>query len=208
MASWFMTVMCIAFSFSEKGEDPMSEDMLIRYCAPTLAGLKTGSLFSCSCTNKEGLTRDICLINRKLVPKGIRILPLRVGEGKALIYVYRPDPLMCDLGDERARELLLRYGYRPEDPNSCVVHLMHRLRSESGFPHEIGLFLSYPPEDVKGFIEKGPREHKCLGCWKVYGDEKAARCTFEKYERCSRIYSMQWQKGRSIEQLTVAGRCF
>ena len=32
------------------------------------------------------------------------------------------------------------------------VHLIHRLRSEGEFPHEIGLFLSYPPEDVLGFI--------------------------------------------------------
>ncbi|MBM6896826.1 hypothetical protein H9X86_05520 [Pseudoflavonifractor capillosus] len=28
---------------------------------------------------------------------------------------------------------------------------------------------------------------------------------FEKYEMCSKIYSRQWQQGKSIEQLTVAG---
>ena len=46
---------------------------------------------------------------------------------------------------------------------------------------------------------------KCVGCWKVYGDEQAARSIFEKYEMCSKIYSRQWQQGKSIEQLTVAG---
>ena len=45
--------------------------------------------------------------------------------------------------------------------------------------------------------------HKCVGCWKVYGDEQAARNLFEKYEMCSKIYSRQWQQGKSIEQLTV-----
>ena len=37
------------------------------------------------------------------------------------------------------------------------------------------------------------------------GDEQAARNLFEKYEMCSKIYSRQWQQGKSIEQLTVAG---
>ena len=77
---------------------------------------------------------------------------------------------------------------------------------ESGeFPHEVGLFLSYPPEDVKGFIDHRANNFKCTGPWKVYGDEQAAKNIFEKYEVCSKIYSLQWQQGKSIEQLTVAG---
>ena len=130
----------------------MSEDLLIRHCSPTLAGIKTGNLFSCACPSRKDLTRDLCRLNKKLVPKGIRILPLRVCKGRALIYAYRPHALESDLTDHRARALLLKYGYVPENPNGCVVHLIHRLRSEGEFPHEIGLFLSYPPEDVLGFI--------------------------------------------------------
>ena len=35
---------------------------------------------------------------------------------------------------------------------------------ESGeFPHEVGLFLSYPPEDVKGFIDHRANDFKCAG---------------------------------------------
>ena len=130
----------------------MSEDLLIRHCSPTLAGIKTGNLFSCACPSRKDLTRDLCRLNKKLVPRGIRVLPLRVRKGRALIYAYRPNALESDLTDQRARALLLKYGYVPENPNGCVVHLIHRLRSEGEFPHEIGLFLSYPPEDVLGFI--------------------------------------------------------
>ena len=183
----------------------MSEDLLIHYCSPTLAGIKTGNLFSCACPSRKDLTRDLCRLNKKLVPKGIRVLPLRVCKGRALIYAYRPNALESDLTDHRARALLLKYGYVPENPNGCVVHLIHRLRSEGEFPHEIGLFLSYPPEDVLGFICNRACNHKCVGCWKVYGDEQTARNIFEKYEMCSKIYSRQWQQGKSIEQLTVAG---
>ena len=119
----------------------MSEDLLIRHCSPTLAGIKTGNLFSCVCPCRKELTRLVSGLNKKLVPMGIRILPLRVCQGRALIYVYRPHALENDLMDHQARELLLRYGYTPENLNACVMHLIRRLQSEKEFPHEIGLFL-------------------------------------------------------------------
>lgn len=183
----------------------MSEALLIRHCSPTLAGLKTGSLFSCDCPCPKVLIANLCKLNRRLTSKGVRILPLRIRKGRALIYVYRPQALKTDLADPRARILLQKYGYRPERFDSCIVHLIHRLQNREEFPHEIGLFLSYPPEDVLGFIRNGARHHKCVGCWKVYGDEQAAKILFHKYELCSKIYFQQWSQGRSIEQLTVAG---
>ena len=76
---------------------------------------------------------------------------------------------------------------------------------ESGeFPHEVGLFLSYPPEDVKGFIDHGAGGFKCAGLWKVYGDEEKARSLFEKYRKCTEIYCALWQSGSRLEQLAVA----
>ena len=37
----------------------MSEEMVVRQAAPTLAGIKTGSLFPCPCTEKETLLEEI-----------------------------------------------------------------------------------------------------------------------------------------------------
>lgn len=34
----------------------------------------------------------------------------------------------------------------------CIDHLKKRLFTHDGFPHEIGAFLGYPLEDVRGFI--------------------------------------------------------
>lgn len=122
-----------------------------------------------------------------------------------MIYAYRPNALESDFTDPGVRALLQEHGYQPENPDGCVARLIRRLRSDGEFPHEIGLFLSYPPEDVLGFIHNRACNHKFAGCWKVYGDEQAAKSTFKKYELCSKIYSLQWQQGKSIEQLTVAG---
>ena len=76
---------------------------------------------------------------------------------------------------------------------------------ESGeFPREVGLFLSYPPEDVKGFIDHRANNFKCTGPWKVYGDEGKARSLFAKYKKCTEIYCALWQSGSKLEQLAVA----
>ena len=76
---------------------------------------------------------------------------------------------------------------------------------ESGeFPHEVGLFLSYPPEDVKGFIDHRANGFKYAGLWKVYGDEEKARSLFAKYKKCTEIYCALWQSGSKLEQLAVA----
>lgn len=75
----------------------MSEELLVRHCAPTLAGLKTANLFACRFSDGDALRRCLCCWNRRLMKKGLRILPLRFEGRRALIYVYRPARLACDL---------------------------------------------------------------------------------------------------------------
>lgn len=179
----------------------MSDELIVRHCSPTLAGLKAGSLFSCRCDSPCALTAELRRLNRALAPKGLRVLPLQVREGRALIYLYRPRALEKELRSSGARRLLEERGYLP---GQCVAQLARRVRAEGHFPHEIGLFLSYPPEDVEAFICNGACGHKCAGCWKVYGDEAAARRTFEAWRRCTRIYSRRLAEGCPLEKLAVA----
>ena len=47
----------------------MSEELVVRQCAPTLAGIKTGSLFPCPYENRETLLMEIRQYNQVLVPK-------------------------------------------------------------------------------------------------------------------------------------------
>ena len=181
----------------------MSEENVVRLCAPTLAGIKTGSLFPCPYENRETLLMEIRQYNQVLVPKGLCLLPLRFTDKSALLYLYRPRDLERDLQDQLAAEILRHAGYVCGSSEQCLMKLIERLRAYDEFPHEIGLFLSYPPEDVKGFLEHRPC--KCVGCWKVYENEEAAQKTFAKYKACTRVYCRQLASGIDIERLTVAG---
>lgn len=182
----------------------MHDDLLIRHCAPTLAGIKTGSLFVCPFADKQEVLEAVRMTNRRLGKKGLRTIPLRFSHKKALLYVYRPKQLSADLAHAEAASLLESCGYDVKDCEKCIVRLAQKLRSQGEFPHEIGLFLGYPPEDVRGFMDNKACDCKCVGCWKVYGDLESAKKKFAQYKKCTRVYCDCWQKGSNIERLTVA----
>lgn len=181
----------------------MSEELVVRQCSPTLAGIKTGSLFSCRIESKTELIEQIRKLNVSLSKKGVRIIPLRFRENTVLVYLFRPEMLRKDINNLSATELLKGLGYSEIKPESCIRHLIRRIRELDDFPHEIGLFLGYPPEDVRGFIEHNAKDEKLVGYWKVYGDADLARATFNKYRLCTEDYLRRIQTGNSIEKLTV-----
>lgn len=181
----------------------MIEELIVRHCSPTLAGLKTGNLFSCQAKDKKGLLADIRQINRKFVSRGIRLIPMNYREGRALIYMYRPQKLKKDLADQGAQKILAKQNYPVHEESKCVAYLIHRLVAYEDFPHEIGLFLGYPPEDVEAFIKHGAAGAKYTGVWKVYGDVEAAKGKFARFQKCTRVYDEVFQKYHSLDRLII-----
>ena len=104
---------------------------------------------------------------------------------------------------DQAVRLLEESGYPCHSAGQCVACLIRRLRENDEFPHEIGLFLSYPPEDVRGFIENKACRFKCAGLWKVYGDEERAKELFRQYKRCTDRCCALWRAGSGLAQLAV-----
>ena len=180
-------------------------EQVVRYCAPTLANLKTGSLFSCGRCSMCDVDAEVRRLNRILVGKGLRLIPIVTSKQCVLIYLYRVKSLARDLSERESTELLKQCGYSGTAPERCVRHLAERIRTSEEFPHEIGLFLGYPPKDVKGFMEKGARDCIFCGKWKVYHDPENARKTFRSFEICEKEYADHYENGFGLERLAVAG---
>lgn len=181
----------------------MSEQSFIRNTAPTLAGLKTGSLFPFRYESRTQALAELRERNRVLTPKGLRLIPLRMTDDFAVLYLYRPMQLQKDLQNPKITCLLKEAGYHDCSETACLRELYRRFKHEGDFPHEIGLFLSYPPEDVRGFIEHRNQGCKCVGCWRVYGDEQAAKRKFAQYAQCTQSYLRQHERGKTLERLIV-----
>ena len=80
-----------------KGAAAVSEELVVAQCSPTMAGLKTGSLFACPMEDRAALAASIRRMNAHFVPRGIRMMPVKYMRERVLIYVYRQVALAHDL---------------------------------------------------------------------------------------------------------------
>lgn len=180
----------------------MSEEMIVDLSAPTLAGIKTGSLFRVTYKDREKLNGELRRLNSSVKRAGIIAVPLFIGEDAAIVYVYRPCLLKKDISSEKAVSLLKGIGYHMTGTAGMVAQLAKRF-NRNQFPHEVGIFLGYPVDDVIGFIKNPSKGYKLVGTWKVYNDVDSARNVFRRYQRCTMIYKRAVKSGAHIRDLAV-----
>ena len=82
-------------------------------------------------------------------------------------------------------------------PEQCLERLSQRTACDE-FPHEIGVFLDYPVEDVRGFVQNSGCNYKLCGCWKVYGSVESARKKFAAYDKCREYLCRKLEQGEDI----------
>ena len=181
------------------------EAVLVRQCAPTLAGMKPGSIFCFNHSPLEVSRQKVCQWNKQLAPFGltVQILLERPGSGSVIVFVYRHDRLEQILSDDAYQSFLMEAGYAGTNLDGLLEQLSYRLRTQLEFPHEIGVFLGYPLRDVIGFIENHGRNFTCCGFWKSYGDPAEMQVCFACYRRCIQTYVAMFEQGIPIERLAV-----
>ena len=137
-------------------------------CAPFLKGLKVSCVISLDEELYSGLAELFT---------GMDVIyhMLSRSDGKCLVLFYRPIEMKAYLADKQVRALLSEYGYSGMCAEEMLLRLSERIRDfsgrEMGFPHEIGVFLGYPPEDVKGFIENEGKRYLMEGVQRSWAGE-------------------------------------
>lgn len=179
------------------------ESLLIEQCVPTLAGMKAASLFNYFFEKQQMAIEEIKNANEVINERGVYVEALCWKKNSVLIYVFRPKIIENKLEIKEIKELLYEYGYKNYNVYACIKYLKKRLDMCDGFPHEIGVFLDYPIEDVKGFIENKGKNCKICGMWKVYRDEKEKEKIFEKFVKCKLVYMKVFKEGRTLFNMTV-----
>ena len=167
------------------------------HTAPTLMGIKCASLVSFS-RSEFDIDLQLRYFNRRSDEKGIKMRVMHLCKTRCVMLVYNEKKLYSRLCETDTAAMLKADGY---DVNGGLEALLTRLSERMGhctFPHEIGLFLDYPTEDVKGFIANNGGNYKLCGCWKVYGSEERARRTFADYEKCRRFLCNKLNEGCDI----------
>lgn len=179
----------------------MFQSKLIKFCAPTLAGIKCGSLFKFKTQYTLYADKLINKYNAVYNKNGIFFFNLFQRNNYVLIYVYRPKFLINHLYSIESQNFLRLYGYKLNNLDDMLNHLKYRFELLGRTPHEIGLFLGYPLCDVKGFIYNKGKNYKFSGPWKVYDNEYETILYFDKCKQCTNLYCSLFESGVPLNKL-------
>ncbi|MDR1411078.1 MAG: DUF3793 family protein [Spirochaetaceae bacterium] len=150
--------------------------MIIRHCSPVLLGCKPAALFALG-TDDPGLLSGF-------MPPGTGCMVVRRQKAGLLVFLFDRAMLEKTVLDDPIHGTLVGMGYPPGGSLSVfLAHLQRRFEYQK-CPHEVGLFLGYPLDDVLGFIRHRGSNYKLCGVWKVYGDPELAKKQFRQYELC------------------------
>ena len=192
------------------------ESTMVATCAPTLAGVKPANLVSFRTVDKAALYELVLRWQEILAPHriSVRILKECSLTPAFLVYVYRQNWLADILSQSDVQLFLSSEGYRiyhqdknqggPVDTDKMLGQLSNRLCQQKTFPHDVGIFLGYPLEDVVGFIEHKGQNYTYCGLWKSYGDPVKAEAHAQVVLKCISMYRKLFESGTSIGQLVVA----
>ena len=160
------------------------ERLLAYHCAPALVGMKPSNLIACYRRDYPNLDEALKQYHALFSPKGIELQPLCQCSRRVLLLVYRNEILERHLNQSDIVAYLRQRNYPVGSTQAILKHLEERLSASREFPHEMGIILGYPIEDVEGFLCYAGKYCKLSGYWKVYGDKAKAKRTFAAYNRC------------------------
>ena len=174
------------------------ETKLALQCAPLITGIKMSNLFIISSSEEE----SVYYILRKT---GIAYFRLVEIEDKTTFLLFRRNQLAAYLQDSCVQSILMECGYEDLSLRGILHTFMKRYQTYvnegAGFPHEMGLLLGYPVEDVRGFIDHKGQNFLYSGYWKVYDNVSEKKQLFQEYENAQKKVVFLMANGLGIRPI-------
>lgn len=198
---------CLAFS-----------EVLVRVAGTVIAGVKPAAIFTLSMRtyvagkwrqlSRGSLDEALRAYAEALPAYGVELSVLYRTERRVYLLVWRPEDLGRVLDDPEHLSILREQGYRGAGHLELLAELRRKLVAyylacnggeRVEFPHEIGVFLGYPAEDVRGFM--AGKKATCRGAWHAYGDEQVAKRRFRMLEMHERRCRNRFAAGEPLHAL-------
>lgn len=149
--------------------------------APTVCGYKASTLINLSSKYK-----NTYILWKENKEEFLDRVPLKHFELKRTndsysILFYDEEKLSKTLKKKNCNKFLNNFGYKEKDSLINLLRVL-KARYKEKCPHEVGLFLDIPLDDVLGFIKNDGKNYLYCGYWKVYSDVNGAIQTFRNYD--------------------------
>lgn len=169
-------------------------------CAPVLKGIKVSNLI----TVPPGTWNRIRLYLGK---SRVICVSLYADSDKEILFLYRDEMLAQLLQQGKVWRFLQQYGYQTSLISDTLTRLRRRYQRYASlgdeFPHELGVLLEYPVEDVEGFINNRGQNSLMARYWKVYHDQVYAERMFRLYDEAREKALEEILKGYPLDQVAV-----
>lgn len=180
------------------------ESQLVLQCAPVLTNRKISNLLiiknGCLCQLGELLSRSI-----------ISYYVLYVQAEKSIVLLYNREKLESYISDVEIHCFFMDCGYQEFELTAMFRKLRERYQNykkyrgiqgkQKEYPHEIGVLLGYPLEDVKGFIENHGKNSLYTGYWKVYHHVSQKKALFVQYEEAKATLMELVKRGAGMTEI-------
>ncbi len=173
------------------------QHLIAFHCAPVLSGIKISNLV----VTCESGYKDACRI---LGETKIEMYVLSRLKGKMVLLLFDREKLSEYLAEPKCREFLSKMGQYEQitDVDMCLKRLALKYseyaRGKAPFPHELGIVLGYPVEDVIGFMANEGQNYILSGYWKVYHKADKAKAIFRAYDDCTEAMMRALISGESL----------
>nr|WP_295685517.1 DUF3793 family protein [uncultured Lachnoclostridium sp.] len=158
---------------------------LLLPCAPVIMHCRAACSLTATHKTKAHLEVFSCFLHLILCNQ-LLIHPLFSTEDFTVYLIYQEDMLFKKVNDRNARILLDKYDYPHDSLTEMIDRLSIRLEmyffEEEAFPHELGVFLGYPIDDILAFMKEGGKNSLITGYWKVYSEVEDAIELFSSFD--------------------------
>lgn len=154
--------------------------------APVIGGLKPSSTITLKKDSKEYHTwndyKEIFLEKTRL-----KHILLREDDDAIILLIYSEKRLEDYINKEEVRKFLLKLDYNSEGSLEDILNNLVERYNKFHCPHELGVFLGIPLQDVIDFMECTTKKCLLCGYWKVFNDFDYALQIFNDYNKSKEL---------------------
>ena len=127
----------------------------------------------------------------------MKYIELRENDDSIILMIYDEEVLTRELNKEEQIDFLINLGYPEQIEINQYVKTLKDRYEKYHCPHELGLFLGIPFEDVKDFMECTTKKCLLCGYWKVYNNSDEAKMMFNQYDEVKHYTIKNMLEGNS-----------
>ena len=183
------------------------DQMMIRFCSPTMCGIKPANIFF---IKQEAFSQHhFDEWKQNLQAHGITACSGLLSKDFCFILVFDSEWERKILDNPFVQVFLSGKNYLCNGGVERIINeIINRMQNQICFPHEIGIILGYPIEDVISFEENQGKNCKYCGYWKSYSDVGRAKQSLCAYRKCCNL-CMKWlAEGFSVSQIITEYKRF